>query len=66
MVIMADIIPNQCSPVRSVAWWPTAAAPKVLAMVLSERMALSGRSGSVFIFMKRAAFLSPSSSRMEM
>ena len=62
MVIMADIIPNQWSPVRRVAWWPTAAAPRVFAMVLRDRMADRGRSGSCLNFIKRAAFLSPSSS----
>ena len=45
-VVIAEMIPNQVLPNRIVAWRPTAAAPKVLAMVFKERIAARGLSGS--------------------
>ena len=45
-VVIAEMIPNQVLPNRIVACRPTAAAPKVLAMVFKERIAARGLSGS--------------------
>ena len=66
MVMMADTRPNHWLPNSWVACCPTPAAPMVLAMVLSDRIAARGRSGSCFIFRKSAAWASPSSCRIVM
>ena len=65
-VITADTRPNHWLPKTCVACWPTPAAPMVLAIVLSDRMAANGRSVEVLYFLNRIAVLSPSSSFMMM
>ena len=45
-VVNAEMIPNQVLPNKIVAWRPTAAAPRVFAIVFNDRIAASGLSGS--------------------
>ena len=76
----AEMMPNQVLPKRMEAWRPTPAAPIVLAIVLSERIAANGFSVSVlysrnfaaglypcsfFIVMKESGVESNTDSRME-
>ena len=50
MVVIALTRPNHAEPKTKVAWRPTPAAPMVLAMVLSDRIAARGLEVSVLYF----------------
>ena len=64
MVVTTLTSPNHLEPKTSVACAPTPAAPMVLAMVLSERMAAIGLELSCLNFLNLVAALYPSSSLM--